>query len=465
MRPLATAAWKAAHRAAVLTIVLVVFTGLSIGTIRAASLLDRLEQDITGGGTKPKGTTTPAPVPATPNLPAPSPAAVGGPPSPAASQSTPSPAGTGAQVLSRAPPAIPIVLPKVQVVSDYLEITGNAASVNTVKLIARVVGYLEQLHFADGALVRKGDLLVTIQQDQYRAQLQQAQAQVQLQQAALLYAKTEVTRYTALLKRDAATQVDVDHWNFERQSAEANILAAQAQMALAQLNLSYTEIRAPFDGQMGKHLVDPGNVVGGNGQEAALVDIVQLDPIYVVANISLQQGLQIRANLDQRRLTQEELHRIPVDVALSDQTGYPLHGTVEYVAPAIDQATGTLLVRGILPNPNRTLLPGAFVKIRLPMGKVVQSALLVPSGALQEDQGGRYLQVLNEDNVVQQRYVQLGEVVSGLQVITSGLNANDRVVVGELWRAAPGTKVTPQPTSFDNAQSGTTATGTTGRTP
>lgn len=348
----------------------------------------------------------------------------------------------------QAPPTIPVVQPKVQTVSDYLEVTGNAAAVNQVKLIARVVGFLDQLHFADGALVKKGDLLVTIQQDQYKAQLQQAQAQLQLQQAALLYARTEVGRYTALLKRDAATQVDVDHWNFEQHSAEANIQAAQAQVALAQLNLSYTEIRAPFDGQMGRHLVDPGNVVGGNGQEAALADITQLDPIYVVANISLQQGLQIRANLDQRRLTLDELHKIPVEAALSDETGYPHQGTIEYVAPAIDQATGTLLVRGIMRNPNRTLLPGAFVKIRLPMGKVVQSALLVPDRALQEDQGGRYLLVLNQDNVVQQRYVQLGELIGDLRVITSGLKPDDRVVTGELWRASPGTKVTPHLTSI-----------------
>lgn len=352
-------------------------------------------------------------------------------------------------VLAQASPAptIPVVRPKVQTVSDTMVITGNAAAVNQVKLIARVTGFLEQIHFEDGALVRNGDLLFTIQQDQYKAQLQQAQAQLQLQQAALLYARTEVVRYTALVKRDAATQVDVDHWNFERASAEANIQAAQAQIALAQLNLGYTEIRAPFDGQMGKHLIDVGNVVGGNGQQAALADITQLDPIYVVANISSQQALQVRANLDQRRLTLAELHQVPIEVALANETGFPHRGTIQYVAPAIDQATGTLLVRGILRNPDRTLLPGMFVNIRLPMGKTIQSALMVPDRALQEDQGGRYLLVVDQDDVIRQHYVQTGDLIGTLRVITSGLKPDDRVVVGELWRATPGLKVVPQLTT------------------
>jgi RND family efflux transporter MFP subunit len=447
LHALATAGRKVGYRIVVFAVVPTVMIGLSIGQIRAAGFLDRWWDDITGKAAAPSANPAPAPATATRATPAPAPQTAAA-PAPAPSQSAPPAATAQAQFPGQAPPTIPVVRPKVQTVSDTLEITGNAAAVNQVKLIARVVGFLDQLHFEDGQLVRKGDLLVTIQQDQYRAQLQQAQAQLQLQQAALLYAKTEVGRYTALLKRDAATQVDVDHWNFERSSAEANILAAQAQVAIAQLNMSYTEIRAPFDGQMGKHLIDPGNVVGGNGQEAALAEITQLDPIYVVANISSQQALQIRTNLDQRRLTLEDLHRIPIEAALSDETGFPHRGTIEYVAPAIDQATGTLLVRGIMPNPDRALLPGVFVKIRLPMGKVVQSALLVPDRALQEDQGGRYLLVLNADNVVQQRYVQLGELIGDLRVIASGLAPGDRVVTGELWRATPGTKVTPQLTTI-----------------
>jgi RND family efflux transporter MFP subunit len=363
----------------------------------------------------------------------------------------PSPAAAviPAQLPSATNLPIPVVTPRTQSVSSYVEVTGNAASVNAVKLIARVEGYLDQIHYEDGQFVKKGDLLFTIQQDQYKDQLQQAQAQLLTAQASLTYAKTELVRYSKLVKQDAATQTEVDHWTFEKASAEASLLNAQAQLALAKLNLSYTEVRAPFDGIVGKHLIDPGNVVGGGGQQTALAEITQLDPIYVVANLSEQQVLQIRQNLNQHRLTFADLRKVPVDVALSDQTGFPLQGTIEFVSPGIDPATGTLLVRGILANPDRTLLPGFFVKMRLPMARVDRNALLVPDRSLQEDQGGRYLLIVGKDDVVEQRYVQLGQLDGSLRVITSGLKPDDRVVVGDLWRATPGTKVTPQLTAMD----------------
>jgi RND family efflux transporter MFP subunit len=180
----------------------------------------------------------------------------------------------------------------------------------------------------------------------------------------------------------------------------------------------------------------------------------------VVANLSEQDVLKIRTNLGEHRLTLADLQKVPVDVGLSDETGFPHQGTIEYVAPALDPATGTLLVRGILANPDRTLLPGFFVRMRLPMAKVDRNALLVPDKALQEDQGGRYLLVLNKDDLVEQRYVRLGELVGALRVITSGLKPDDRIVVGDLWRASPGTKVTPQLTAID-----ATSAGPAGATP
>jgi RND family efflux transporter MFP subunit len=346
---------------------------------------------------------------------------------------------------------VPVVAPRLQSVTSYFEITGNAAAVNDVKLLARVTGYLDGIHYEDGQFVNKGDLLFTIQQAPYRQQLEQAQAQLATAQAALIYAKTEFARYTALVKQDAATQTEVDHWRYERASAAAQIMSAEAQVEIAKVNLGYTEVRAPFDGIVGKHLIDPGNVVGGDAQQAALAEITQLNPIYVVANLSEQTVLKIRQNLDQRRLTLADLHKVPVDVGLSDEQGFPHRGTIEYVAPALDPATGTLLVRGILPNPDRVILPGFFVRMRLPMGRVDRNALLVPQRALQTDQGGTYLLVVGDNNVVRQRYVQLGPLAGGLQVITSGLQPEDQVVVGDLWRATPGTKIVPQPTTIEAA--------------
>lgn len=374
---------------------------------------------------------------------------------PAAAQSKVQPAQPGAKPTEPQPwgsatagAGIPVVRPLVQTVFEYVELTGNATTVNVVKLFARVEGFLEAVQFADGDRVHKGTPLFTVQQDQYKAQLVQAQAQVQLQQAALLHAKTEVVRYTALVKKDAATQIEVDNWVFQKAAAEANLASAKAQVTLADLNLGYTSINAPFDGLMGRHLVDPFNVVGGPGQPTVLAEITQLDPIYAVANLNEQDLQRIRSKFDNAALSLATLHKVPVEVGLANETGFPYRGHLEYVAPGIDPSTGTLMLRGILDNHNFALLPGMFLRIRVPLPHQVAGALLVPNRALGEDQSGMFVLVVNQNDVVERRGVQSGELLGDLRVITSGLNREDRVVAGELWRAVPGNKIVPDLTTI-----------------
>jgi RND family efflux transporter MFP subunit len=264
------------------------------------------------------------------------------------------------------PPTVEISRPLRQSVTDYLDFTGNTAATNSVTLVARVEGYLEKIHFADGARVRKGDLLFTIQQDQYQAQLQQAEAQVQAQQAALWHARRELARFTGLLKEDAATQTEVDHWQYQKDSATAALLSAQAQVTLAKLNLSYTLVAAPFDGRMGRHLVDPGNLVGTMGQQTSLAEIDRIDPIYVYFTINERDLLRILAQRkadSSRPISEREL---PAYFALLNEKGYPHVGYLDFASISVSPTTGTLQLRAIFPNHDLTVLPGLFVRVRMP---------------------------------------------------------------------------------------------------
>jgi RND family efflux transporter MFP subunit len=342
-----------------------------------------------------------------------------------------------------APPAVTVARPVTQTVTDHLTFTGNTAPFNSVTLVARVEGYLEKNHFTDGSWVDKGSLLFTIQADQYKAQLQQAEASLAAQKASLWHANTELARYSALLKEDAATQTQVDQWRYQKEAAEAGVLNAQAQVELAKLNLSYTTVKAPFDGRIGRHLVDPGNLVGTAGQQTALGQIDQLDPIYVYFTINERELLRVIERQKPTAGPTIEQRRIPVYFGLSNEDGYPHEGRLDFASVNVAPTTGTLQLRGIFPNLDHTVLPGLFVRVRVPALQK-RDALLVPGDALSFDQQGEFLLVVDEHNMVERRGVKTGPQVGELLVIAEGLKPDDLVIVEGLLQAIPGRTVTTQ---------------------
>jgi RND family efflux transporter MFP subunit len=346
------------------------------------------------------------------------------------------------------PPNVTVAHPMPRAVADFLDFTGNTAAIDSVTLVARVEGYLEKIHFTDGALVKKGQLLFTIQQDQYKAQLQQAQASVLAQKAALWHAKTEFARYSHLLTEDAATQTEVDQWHYKRDAAVADLLSAEAQVVLAKLNLSYTTVTAPFEGRIGRHLVNPGNLVGTMGQQTPLAEINKINPLYVYFTINERDLLRVIHRTKASPGTIEERTPIiPIYFGLSNEEGFPHQGRLDFAAISVAPTTGTLQLRGIFPNPELMILPGLFVRVRL-HALEKREALLVPGDAISFDQEGEYVLVVNDKNAVERRGVKTGFQVGDMMVIDSGLKPDDWVIVEGLMQAIPGREVNPQRTAL-----------------
>lgn len=347
-----------------------------------------------------------------------------------------------------APPAVTVAHPVFQAVADYIDFTGNTAAINSVTLVARVEGYLEKIHFTDGATVKKDQLLFTIQQDQYKAQLQQAVASVAAQKAALWHADVEFARYSHLLKQDAATQTEVDEWHFNRDKAQADLLSAEAQVVLAKLNLGYTTVTAPFDGRVGRHLVDPGNLVGTMGKQTALAEINQINPLYVYFNINERDLLQIIKHTD---VTPGQIAartaEIPVYFGLSDEEGYPHQGRLDFASISVAPTTGTLQLRAIFPNPELIILPGLFVRVRV-KAREPRPALLVPGDAISFDQQGQYVLVVAGKNIVEREAIKTSFQIGNMMVLESGLKKDDWVIIEGLLQAIPGREVNPQRSSI-----------------
>jgi RND family efflux transporter MFP subunit len=340
------------------------------------------------------------------------------------------------------PPKVAVELPVQQTVTPYLEATGNVASVNNIKLVARVQGYVQEIKYQDGQVVKKGTPLFVIEPEPYKVQLEQAQAAEEGAKATLVNAEAEFTRQQELQAKDVSTQANLDKARANRDTARANVLQAQANTQNAEITLGYTTVSAPFDGVVTARKVSVGELVGGN-QPSELATIVQINPIWVWFNLSERDVQRVRASMAERGVTVAELiNKVPVEVGLQTETGYPHQGLLDYTSPEVNQSTGTLQVRGSFENAKAGLLPGYFVRVRVPLRS--EPALLIPAVAVGSDQAGRYVLTVNADNVVEQRRVQLGQVVGEMQVVESGVTPDERVVVSGILDAVPGQKVDPQ---------------------
>jgi len=338
------------------------------------------------------------------------------------------------------PPKVTVAQPVHRRVTDYLDLSGNTQAIYTVQLVARVTGYLEQVLFRDGQIVKKGQPLFLIQRNTYENNLQQAEAAIQQYKAQLAYAESQFTRFSNLAQSRAASQSDIENWRFQRDQAQANLRSAEAQRDLAVLNLSYTDVRAPFDGRIDRRLKDPGNLVGTDGN-TVLAQINQVDPIYVYFNIS---------DLDLARLLRRtggvpgpsDARKWPMQVGLPGEDGYPHEGRLDFAAINLTSTTGTLLMRGVVSNPDGRILPGLYTRVRVPVEQ--RAAFLVPDAAIGHDQQGAYVFVVNDKNVVERRGVKTGPAVDALRAIDDGLQGQEWVVVNGLVKAAPGRQVTPE---------------------
>lgn len=351
-----------------------------------------------------------------------------------------SPAMTEPAAAQGAAPTVTAAPPLSRQVTQWEEHTGRIEPSARVEIRPRVSGQVDQVHFRDGALVRAGDLLFTLDQRPFRIGVESARAEVARAEARLLLAEQQVQRYAPLTAQRIAPESEMDTRRSALREAQAGLAAARAALRQAELDLEFTEIRAPRPGRVSDRKVDAGNLVQQG--ETLLTTLVALDPVYVTFDASEAQYLRYaRAARGGMRGANGEAG-LAVQIRLLDEAEYSHDGRLDFVDSAFDQRSGTIRGRAVVPNPDLFLTPGSFARLRLFAGDA--AALMVPDAAVMADQSGRMVLTVGQDGVVVPRPVQLGPLVDGLRVVRTGLTPEDRVIIGGLHRARPGIRVTAE---------------------
>ena len=332
--------------------------------------------------------------------------------------------------VTRVPIPVTTAVPLSQEVRSFATFDGVVDPYLTVNLDARVKGYLTKIGFVDGSMVKKDDLLFVIEQEPYIQE-------VKLKKAIYDEAKIEYTRQKSLLKENATSQAAVDKALSQYQQAEANL-------TLAKINLGYTEIRAPFDGLMGRHLLDVGTYLDTSTKGVQLATIQQISPIYVYFSINEREFLKFQKGLEQKKEEyRSEVNALPVFAGLQDEKGYPHEGVLDYAANLISTETGSLQLRGIFKNEDYQLIPGLYARVMAQYGEPRQ-ALLVPNTAVMNDQVGNYVYVLDEAKRAQRQDISLGQRFEKYVEVTKGLTATSQVVINGFINLSPNQEANPK---------------------
>ena len=347
------------------------------------------------------------------------------------------------------PPDVGVAQPIKRDVMLYSEHLGTTEAFESVEVKARVSGELERITFEPSTIVEEGAQLFVIEPRLYKAERDAADAALKSAQADLARTESDLQRVEQAVKTNAVSQSDVDLARANRDMARASVLSAEAALDSAELQYSYTQVRAPITGQVGRNRVDRGNIVSGS-QGTLLTTVNRMQPMFVYFDAPEEIVLRALANMDLTTVvdinSEDEASRRGVtnaEVATLIDEGFPYNGPIDYVSNTVDSATGTIQVRAVLPNERMSLFPGLFVRVRFPMG-LLEDAVLIREEALGTDLGGRYVYVVGEGNVVEQRYVELGPVEpDGMVPITEGLDGTETYIVDGMLRARPGMPVTP----------------------
>jgi RND family efflux transporter MFP subunit len=343
------------------------------------------------------------------------------------------------------PPKVTVARPVERELTDWDEYTARLEAVDSVEVRARVSGYLESVHFREGSLVKKGDLLFQIDPRPYEAQLRRAQGDLELAESRVNLAQENLARVAFLMKSQAMSKEEAETRAAAVRQAEAGVAAAQAAVDAAKLDVEFTRITAPVSGRVSRKLVTEGNLInGGIGTQGTLLTtIVSLDPLYVYFEANERDYLKyVRLAKSGARPSSRDFKN-PVFVGTADEQGFPHEGYMDFVDNQIDRGTGTIQWRGLVPNPDGLLAPGLFVRLRL-IGSGKYRGLLIPDDAVQSDQAEKFVWVVDGHNRVRYRKVKIGTLHDGLRVVSEGLAPEDRVIIEGVQRARPDIVLQPE---------------------